>query len=267
MSNIVHRTAIIEDGAEIGEGNHIHPHVIIKANVSIGDNNEVFPFSCIGYDGEDSKSYKKRKSGEFRPSGQVHIGNNNIFREHTVIHASLTSVTSIQHRNFFMHGTHVGHDAKLESDIVLSPYVVIGGYSFVGSFANIGINASIHQRLAVGPLTMVGMQSPITKSLLPGTLVFGNPSRYRGLNVIGIERAELSVERIQKLIQLDLEDWEPELNEAELNVGLGKFARMYVEGSVRKLDFNIGAIEGEQANRHRLGEIEEKTTEKFDSYR
>ena len=45
--NIIHPTAIIEDGVEVGEGNCIGPYCIIRTGTTIGDNNRFEAFVSI----------------------------------------------------------------------------------------------------------------------------------------------------------------------------------------------------------------------------
>ena len=69
----IHASAIIEDGAEIGEGTSVGPfcfvgskvrlgknielksHVVIKGDTFLGDENTVFPFAVLGEIPQDKK--------------------------------------------------------------------------------------------------------------------------------------------------------------------------------------------------------------------
>jgi acyl-[acyl carrier protein]--UDP-N-acetylglucosamine O-acyltransferase len=77
---------------------------------------------------------------------------------------------------------------------------MLGGHVTIGDFANIGLNSTIHQRRSVGPLTMVGMGSVVTRDL-PGCIkAFGSPARAHGVNIVGMERQGFSAESIRKVV-------------------------------------------------------------------
>ena len=87
---MIHPTAIIKQGAKIGENcvigpycvvsenvvlgdnNHLQSHVVIDGNTTIGDNNQFYPFACIGTKPQDLKY-----TGE--PT-RVNIGSNNYYQ-------------------------------------------------------------------------------------------------------------------------------------------------------------------------------------------
>ena len=100
MSNDIHPTAIIEKGAQLGDGvsvgaysivgpdvvlgdnTIVESHVVINGHTTLGENNHVFPYAAIG-GAPQSITYKGEPT-------QVVIGDNNIFRENvTVIEVQL----------------------------------------------------------------------------------------------------------------------------------------------------------------------------------
>ena len=96
MSAQVHKTAVVDDSAElganveigpgcvigpnvkIGEGSKLIAHVFIESHTELGKNNTVWPFVGLGGAPQDL-SYQ----GE--PTKLV-IGDNNVIREHATIH-------------------------------------------------------------------------------------------------------------------------------------------------------------------------------------
>ena len=92
MSNLIHPTAIIEDGATLGEGVKIGPYCVVGSDVKLGDEVElvshvvvagrtsigggcrIYPFASIGHRPQDLKY-----AGE--PS-TLEIGQNTTIREH-----------------------------------------------------------------------------------------------------------------------------------------------------------------------------------------
>jgi acetyltransferase-like isoleucine patch superfamily enzyme len=92
---VVHTTAIVEQGAEIGEGtiigpysiigadvhlgcrNRIGPHVVIEGHTKIGDDNQIYQFASVGSPPQDLKW-----RGEL---ATLTIGDRNIIREYATI--------------------------------------------------------------------------------------------------------------------------------------------------------------------------------------
>lgn len=190
--NIIHPTAIIEDGVEIGEGNYIGPYCIIYAGVEIGDNNRFESNVIVGSNAEHRDYFKKGSNFS------VKIGNNNIFREFTTINAGIFRDTQIMDNITMLRGSHVGHDVIVEDKVTLSCNVLIGGESHIMEGVNMGLGSICHQYSVLGSYSMIGMNSTITKQsvIKPGEIHVGNPCRFLKLNKIGLERNNIDGERL-----------------------------------------------------------------------
>gem|GEM_PF-6508235 len=98
MGNVnIHRSSIIEEGAQIGDGAFIGPfcfvgskvkigknvklksHVVIKGDTFLGDNSIVFPFAVLGEIPQDRKF-----NGE---DTSLRIGERNQIREHVTMNS------------------------------------------------------------------------------------------------------------------------------------------------------------------------------------
>jgi UDP-N-acetylglucosamine acyltransferase len=66
--------------------------------------------------------------------------------------------------------------------------------------ANIGMNAAIHQKQVIGSYAMVGMGAVVTKlaNVEPGSVFAGNPARYLNKNVIGLNRANITLPQLEE---------------------------------------------------------------------
>lgn len=213
MSTSIHSTAIIENGAEIGDGVNIGPYCVVGAGVNIGDNcelmshvvvtgnttmgsdNRIFPFSSIGQIPQDLKYH-----GE--PS-EVVIGDNNQIRENVTINAGTEGggmVTRIGSDNLLMAYTHVAHDCILGNGIVLANCATLAGHVEVDDQAIIGGLSAIQQFVRIGKLAMIGGMSGVTKDVAPYCLLAGG---YRaglsGLNLVGLKRKGFNSSQIGKL--------------------------------------------------------------------
>ncbi|ATX82334.1 acyl-[acyl-carrier-protein]--UDP-N-acetylglucosamine O-acyltransferase [Mariprofundus ferrinatatus] len=216
MSPQIHPTAIVDAGAEIGDGVSIGPYSIVGANVKIGNNcelmshavvtgnttmgegNRVFPFSSIGQIPQDLKYH-----GE--PS-EVIIGDNNQIRENVTINAGTEGggmVTRIGNNNLLMAYTHIAHDCILGNNIVLANCATLAGHVEVDDQAIIGGLSAIQQFVRIGKLAMIGGMSGVTKDVAPYCLLAGG---YRaglsGLNLVGLKRKGFNASQVGRLKEI-----------------------------------------------------------------
>jgi len=213
MSSVIHPTAIVDAGAELGEGVSIGPYSIVGPNVKLGDNcelmshavvtgnttmgsgNRVFPFSSIGQIPQDLKFH-----GE--PS-EVVIGDDNQIRENVTINAGTEGggmVTRIGSNNILMAYTHVAHDCILGNNIVLANCATLAGHVEVDDQAIIGGLSAIQQFVRIGKLAMIGGMSGVTKDVAPYCLLAGGyRSSLSGLNVVGLKRKGFNATQVGRL--------------------------------------------------------------------
>jgi UDP-N-acetylglucosamine acyltransferase len=76
----------------------------------------------------------------------------------------------------------MSNGATLAGDVVVEDQAIIGGLT------------GIHQVTRIGRLCMVGGMTKVTKDCPSFMIVDGNPARVRGVNVIGMERKNISTE-------------------------------------------------------------------------
>ena len=137
---MIHKTAIIDSAAkigqnvkvgpysiigsnvEIGEGSEIQSHVSIIGNTTIGMNNTIYPFASIGNDPQDLKF-----NGE---ETKLEIGDNNKIREYVTINPGTKGgggLTKIGNNCLFMVSSHIAHDCFLGNNVILANNVPLGG--------------------------------------------------------------------------------------------------------------------------------------------
>ena len=200
MSNI-HKTAIIEDGAKIGEnvsigaytiigkdvtigdGTSVASHTVIEGKTTIGKNNKIFSHAAIGtipqdlkYDGEDV---------------ELIIGDNNKIREFTLFNPGTKgggSVTRIGSNNLFMGYTHVAHDVIVGDNCIFANCATLAGHVEIDDFVVVGGLTPIHQFCKIGTQVMIGGGSVVTQDIPPYCLAEGNKAVLRGLNLNGLRR-------------------------------------------------------------------------------
>jgi UDP-N-acetylglucosamine acyltransferase len=208
----IHPTAVVDGKADVGQGVEIAaqawigPEVTvgdncvighgchIEGHVTIGENNMLAPYVVLGTPPQDLTYHGQ-------PTELI-IGDDNVFREFVTVNIGTVGgngVTRIGDRNYLMINSHVGHDCHLEDDVLLVNGVLLGGHCHVRSGAKLMGGAACHQFVTVGTQAYVGGLSRIVQDVPPYMIVEGNPSRVRGVNEIGLERAGFRREVIDQL--------------------------------------------------------------------
>ncbi len=200
MSSVIHPTAVVPRGAQVGEdcqigpycvlgdqvtlgrGCRLHSHVVMDGHTTVGDGNEFFPFACIGL-----------KTQDLKWSGAVcatHIGDKNTFREYSTVHGATAegATTRIGSRNHFLAYTHIAHDCTLGDGIIMSNVATLAGHVSVADHAVIGGLAAVHQFCRIGKMAIIGGCSKVVQDVPPFMLADGNPASTRTLNKVGLER-------------------------------------------------------------------------------
>jgi UDP-N-acetylglucosamine acyltransferase len=181
--------AVIDAGVELGAHCVVGPHVYLTGQTKIGAHNQFHAGSVIGDAPQDLK-YKNEPT-------RLRIGDHNIFHEHFTAHRSTTTdgETVIGSHNFFMAGSHVGHNSVVGDHVILANCALLGGYAVVQDRAFISGNCCVHQFCRVGTLAMMQGGSAISKDLPPFTTLAHSINELCGLNVIGLRRAGFTAEQ------------------------------------------------------------------------
>src|SRR5690349_19139575 len=84
MATIIHPTAVVEPGAQLGADCEVQAYAIVKAGVQLGDRVVVHPFAVVGGDPQYLKFDRRTASG-------VHVGGGTVIREHVTINRSIVA--------------------------------------------------------------------------------------------------------------------------------------------------------------------------------
>jgi UDP-N-acetylglucosamine acyltransferase len=184
---------VIGENVKIGAETIIDSHVVITGPTEIGVGNHIFPGAVIGSEPQDLK-YKGEPSW-------VKIGDYNQIREYVTINRATDAgeVTQIGHHNLLMAYAHVAHNCIIENEVIIANSVALAGHIYIESKARISGVLGVHQFVHIGRLSMVGGMSRIERDVPPYTLVEGNPSRVRSLNLVGLQRSGLNSSEIAEL--------------------------------------------------------------------
>ena len=210
MSDLIHPTAIIAEGAvlhpsvsvgpysvigphvQVGEGSRIGPHCVIDGHTRIGRNNQVFQFSSLGAQPQD-----KKYAGEVT---YLEIGDGNTIREFCTFNTGTAQdggITRIGNDNWIMAYVHIAHDCQLGNHTILANNATLAGHVHVGDWAILGGLSGVHQFTHIGAHVMAGFSSHISQDIPPFMMVDGNPLAVRGFNAEGLRRRGFSAERIR----------------------------------------------------------------------
>ena len=209
---MIHKTAIIDSGAELGQGveigaysvvgpgvtigthTKIGSHVVIKGPTAIGERCAIFPFSSLG----DAPQDLKYKGGETT----LFVGNDNVIREYVTINRGTEEgkgKTVVGNNNFFMAYSHIAHDCDIGNYVIMANAATLAGHITIEEHAIIGGLVAIHQFVKVGRNSFIGGCSAIPQDVPPYCLAVGNRARLYGLNLTGLKRHNFPPQTIKNL--------------------------------------------------------------------
>jgi len=215
MNAAIHHTAIVSDGAQIGEGttigpysvigprvivgknNRIGPHVVIEGNTKIGDSNHIFQFSSIGAAPQDLK-YKGEDS-------VLEIGSGNKIREFVTLQPGTEGggmITKIGNNNLFMANCHIGHDGMVGDSNVIANSAAIAGHVVIGNGVIVGGLVAIHQFVRLGDCCLLGGGAMVVKDIPPYCIAQGDRATLIGVNKVALERKGFSREDVMRVRKL-----------------------------------------------------------------
>jgi len=229
--------------AAVGRNTRFEANVFVDGRTTIGADNQFSPGSVIGTEPQDI-GYKGEPT-------RVEIGDRNIFREFCTVHratAKESRLTRVGSDNYFMAYSHVAHDCRVGDGTIFLHGATLGGHVTIGDYAIVGAMSGLHQFCRVGRYAFIGGGSMITQDVVPFCRVVGQrPTRFLGLNTIGLRRNGFSNERITALKKLFELFFHSDLNtsqalvriEAEIAAGedrdeLVAFIRASKRGVVKK---------------------------------
>jgi len=269
---MIHSTAIIEEGAVVGNDIEVGPfcvigknvklgdrvklvsHVVIDGDTVIGDDTVIYPFASVGIKSQDLK---------FQEDDQmtgVRIGKRCKIREYVTIHQGTPAsrgTVSTMHGHValkqdsstplgtiigndcqVMVNAHIAHDCVLGNNVVLSNLVQLAGHVEVGDFAIISAGSAVHQFCTIGESAFLGALSATAVDIPPYVIYEGMPARYRTINKLGLTRRGFTPEDMQAvhLVYSEILNGDPSI---ELGVKISKLRKKLKDNqyAMNALDF------------------------------
>ena len=212
MTNTIHPSAVIENGAwlgadveigpfchvgseaKLGDGVRLISHVTLAGDTSVGARTVIYPFASIGHPPQDLK-YR----GE---PVRLTIGEGCLIREGVTMNPGTAgggSETSVGPRSVFLANAHVAHDCRIGEGVILSNNVMLAGHCNIGDFAIVSGGAAAHQFVRIGAHAFVGGLAGVENDVIPYGIALGNRASLAGLNIVGLKRRGFSRESIHDL--------------------------------------------------------------------
>ena len=215
MSENIHPTAIVHEGAwlhpsvtvgaysvigahvKVGAGTRIGPHCVIEGHTTIGADNQMFQLASLGAQPQD-----KKYAGE--PTELV-IGDRNTIREFCTFNTGTSQdagVTRVGNDNWIMAYVHIAHDCAVGSHTILANNATLAGHVHVGDWVILGGLTGVHQFVKIGAHAMAGFASRVAQDVPPFMMIEGNPLAVRGFNIEGLRRRGFTPERLKAVKQM-----------------------------------------------------------------
>ncbi|EAU01222.1 acyl-ACP--UDP-N-acetylglucosamine O-acyltransferase [Campylobacter curvus] len=250
MKNI-HQTAVVEDGARIGEDVKIEAYAFVSkdavlgdnvtikqgarviGNTQIGDNSKIFSYAIVGDIPQDISYHDEENTG-------VIIGKNATIREFCTINSGThkgDGLTRIGENAFIMAYCHIAHDCLIGNNIILANNATLAGHVELGDYAVVGGLTPIHQFVKVGESCMIAGASALSQDVVPFCLAEGNRAYIRSLNLVGIRR-RFEKEQVEELVKaykflfnqgVSLKDQAGELFEKTNDTNVKKMCKFILE--------------------------------------
>lgn len=202
---MIHKTAIVEDGARIHDSVEIGPYAVIGSHVSIdagtrigahavvegwtriGKDNRIFQFASIGAEPQDLKFHGEQST--------LRIGDRNTIREFVTMHRGTQDgggETVVGSDNLFMAYAHVAHDCAIGNRVILANGATLGGHVKVDDWAILGGLSAVHQFTRVGCHAMISGGSMVAQDIVPYIIAQGDRAKAAGINLVGLKRRNFS---------------------------------------------------------------------------
>lgn len=171
-----HSSAIIEEGAIIGEGVQIGPNVVIHSGAIIGPGTIVRTGAVIGDEGAavhktaDGELLAQRHVGTVRIEAGCEIG------VQSSVARAMIGATRVGARTRIGNFVNVGHGVSVGERAWIAAGSIVGGHAAIGAGATLGLGSIIRDNVDVGSGASVGMGSVVTKLVPANASVFGNPA-------------------------------------------------------------------------------------------
>ena len=182
VGTVVGPEVTVGDDVEIGH------HAVLEGRVVLGPRVRVGHGAVLGGVPQDLKYKDATVSG-------VRVGAGTVIREYVQIHRATRQDgwTEIGDDCLIMGMAHIAHDCRVGNGVIVINYAGLTGHCEVGDRATIGGLTGLAPFTRVGQLAYIGGVAKVTKDVPPYVLADGVPVTARGVNVVGLRRAGVTL--------------------------------------------------------------------------
>ena len=192
-NNIIGPFCYIDKNTVIGNNNNLMNSVTIHTGARIGNGNEFFAGASISTKPQDLKFRGEETTCE--------IGDNNSIRENVTISRGTASKgkTVVGNNNLLMENMHIAHDCEVGNGCIIGNSTKFAGEVVVHDNAIISATVLCHQFCNIGGFVMIQGGSRFSLDIPPYVIAGKEPTRYCGINIIGLRRRGFSNETIDMI--------------------------------------------------------------------
>ena len=192
-NNIIGPFCYIDKNTVIGNNNNLLNSVTIHTGARIGNGNEFFAGASISTKPQDLKFRGEETTCE--------IGDNNSIRENVTISRGTASKgkTVVGNNNLLMENMHIAHDCEVGNGCIIGNSTKFAGEVVVHDNAIISATVLCHQFCNIGGYVMIQGGSRFSLDIPPFVIAGKEPTRYCGINIIGLRRRGFSNETIDMI--------------------------------------------------------------------
>lgn len=185
-------TSIAAD-VEIGTGTWIGPNVTVMDGARIGRNCKIFPGAVISAEPQDLK-YQGEKTFAF-------IGDGTMVRESATVNRGTAArgETRVGKNCLLMAYSHVAHDCLIGDQVILVNGVGLAGEVEVQDYAILAGMVGVHQFVRIGSHAFIQGGSMVGMDVPPFVTAGRNPTKFAGINTIGLRRRGFDTEVIRNI--------------------------------------------------------------------
>ncbi len=198
----IHPTAVVEAGAQLGEGVRIGPFCHVGADCVVGDQVRLVGYVTVAGAttiGKGTQVHPGAVLGgppqSFRHKGgrtQLVIGENCIIRECVTMNVGTDQsrgITRVGNNSSFFAYSHVAHDCIIGNNVIFANSATLAGHCEIGDNVNLGGLSAVHQFVRIGEFAFIGGMTGVPADVIPFGMMTGVRGNLRGLNVVGMKRS------------------------------------------------------------------------------
>jgi UDP-N-acetylglucosamine acyltransferase len=208
VTTAVHSSAIVDPGAELGEGVEVGPFSLIGAGVVVGDGTVIGPHTSLQGKATIGREVQIGHGSligcppqDINFTGEdttVEIGDRTVIREYATIHrgTSSTGRTVVGADCYLMTYVHVAHDCVVGDHVIIANSTQLAGHVSIEEHVIISGLVGIHQFVTVGTYAFIGGGTRVAQDIPPYVKAV---NKLYGLNSVGLQRAGFKPETLAAL--------------------------------------------------------------------